>query len=242
MNEVPRSSFIPKQTETAVSKRAHKKSSFNILTFIATVLLVSSVFLAGGTFLYKDFFIAKQLVAEKLSLEEEKNKFNDSDIARVRELDRRIMAANLLIDSHIAPTKLLDTLELVTKKNVQFTDFSFEQKPSRDVSVSLTGLTDDFKTVALQAIEFANDPMMKNSIFAEINTVAEDVAEDGRSTTNNLGRVLVGFNVTGDLSSVMLLFKGFNGDTAYDEGGNSGVTSSTEDNIDSTDNLNSDDI
>jgi len=203
MAEVPRSSFIPKQATTAVSSRVRKKRHFNVLGLISSVVLLTSLVLAGGAYFYKDFALGR-LAQEKTRLEEQRSLFVQSDMVSVRELDRRFRAAEYLLQNHISPSKIFDTLELNTKKSVQFTSLSFSRLPSQTVSVSITGATEEFKTVALQALQFGDNPLLKDAIFGGF-TVVDDSSGDSELEGPD-APPLVNFKVTGSINSSQLFY------------------------------------
>jgi len=209
MAETPRSSFIPKQTTTSVSSRPQKKRRFNILGFVATTLLIVSLCVAAGMYFYKEYKL-KELAEEKIHLSEERDRFNDAEMASVQELSRRILAADYLIDNHLSPSKLFDTLELSTKESVQFNDFTFEQTPSREASISISGETDEFNAVALQELQFGDgNNIFENTIFSNITTQDVNTEGDDEGDGPEIEQVSeVVFTITGDINFSDLLYDG----------------------------------
>jgi hypothetical protein len=206
MADIPRSSFIPKQTSGAVPSRIKKKKHFHALSYSATVILVASLALGGGTFFYKDY-LASQLESEKQALNEERNRFNQSDIASVQELDYKLSVARLLLDTHISPSKVFDVLELTTREQVQFTDFAFSQQPSQNVSLSISGGTEEFKTVALQVLTYGRDALMSNADVTEIGNTIPSVESIGNSGVANT-EYSINFTVEGSLAAGALMYDG----------------------------------
>lgn len=212
MAEVQRSSFIPRQAAGAVPSRVRRKRRFHVFGFIATALLLASVILAVGLLFYKDYVLAS-LESEKAALEQERTRFDESSIASVTELDRRIAAAYYLLDEHIAPSKIFDALELTTKERVQFTSFNFERRPSGEVTVTIGGSTPEFKTVALQALQFGRNPLMEDAVFTQLGTfrpeatILRDIDNQDQLFEQESR---VNFSVIGLLSQEALAFEGEN--------------------------------
>lgn len=210
MAEVQRSSFIPRQAAGSVPSRVRRKRRFHVFGFIATAFLLASVILAVGLMFYKDY-VAATLESEKKALEEERKRFNEGNIASVTELDRRIAAAYYVLDNHIAPSKIFDVLELTTKDRVQFTNFDFTRRPSGDVTLTIEGSTPEFKTVALQALQFGRDPLMKDSVFTQLGTYRPE-ATILRNIDNQdqlfEQETRVNFSVIGLLDEAQLAFVG----------------------------------
>jgi hypothetical protein len=228
MAEVPRSSFIPKQAKTAVSSRVQKKRRFNVLGFISMTLLLASLVLAGGTYLYKDY-TQKQLTQEKQALADARGKFNESDIASVRELDARFRAANYLLSNHLAPSKIFDALETTTNQNVQFKNFSFSQLTSGDVSVTVDGATDAFKSVALQALAFGQNALFKDAVFTKLSNNAQTNLNgtDSNAPAPSQQNPEISFNVTGSISPALIAYGGQGSDVGSESTSQTSESNST---------------
>lgn len=193
MENTPRSSFIPKQASGAKVNVKRRKNRVNLFSLLATVILVGTVVLASGTFFYKDY-ITSRLEQQKNALAAERDRFNESDIASVRELDRRIKAAEYRLDRHLAASRIFDALELNTKRSVQFQSFALERRPSGDLTLLMNGVTREFKTVALQAEQLAGDDIFSASFFGGIaNAIQEAEGTPGAGTES------VSFSVTVDV-------------------------------------------
>lgn len=174
MVDVPRTSFIPKQTLGAVPRRVPRQKHFNAFGFIGMVVFLCGMILAVGVFLYKDMS-EKALVGRKQELQEIKSSFSQSDIEALRELDRRINVSQALLDAHFSPSVVFDALELRTQKDVSFTGFSYERRESGSVELVLEGVALRFNTAALQSRQLATAHELARTIFSDIS-----VDEDGR--------------------------------------------------------------
>jgi len=176
MVDIPRSSFIPRETSGAVPGRVKRRKTFHIFGFLATVVLVGSLALAAGVFFYEKT-ATKALANVKIELGQQKDKFDEVRVGEVRAFDRKLRAASVLLDTHIAPSKLFATLETETMARIQLMKFDFEYDPGYDVNVTLEGGTEEFKTVALQSVRFEDGKLLDKGVFAEVGT-AETISPD----------------------------------------------------------------
>ena len=207
MANVPRSSFIPKQvTQSATPKKVRHTRVFSIVGFVAGFLLILSLALSAGVFIYKGI-VARELSAQQQALASERGKFNEADMAEVRSFNERILLARSLLDGHIAPSKVFAALENSTKQSVRYTDFSFTRRPSGDVSLELSGVTDAFAKVALQSLENSEDFILKDMAVAEVSI--ESQGEEGAEgeTVSSSGRKSIIFNLVSNIPASKLLFE-----------------------------------
>ena len=212
MADIPRSSFIPKQTSGAVPTRVKKKRRFHALSYSATVVLIVSLALGGGTYFYKDY-LQSDLQSEKQALEAERNRFNQGDIASVQELDYKLSVAKLLLDTHISPSKIFDALELTTRESIQFTNFSFTQQPGQSVALTITGGTEEFKSVALQALTYGADALFSGADITSIGNTSpgiDDVTSGAGAGSGSAPEHSVNFTVQGTVAGDSIVYDGNN--------------------------------
>lgn len=171
MVDIPRSSFIPKETSAAIPTRVRRRRTFHVFSFLASTLLIVSLLLAAGTYLYK-INAEKNQAAIKEQLSLQRGLFNEAQLLEIREFDRRLRAATFLLNNHLAPSKVFAALERETMNRIQFTKFSYKYNYPIDIILTLDGDTREFKTVALQAREFAAEPLFASSIFSNLGTAA----------------------------------------------------------------------
>jgi hypothetical protein len=175
MADIGRSSFIPKETVGLTPSKIRRKRTFHVFGFLATTMLVGSLALAGGVYFLKSS-AEKNLSAAKQLLTDQKSLFKSEDILEVRAFDRRLQVAEVLIQNHVAPLKIFAALEKETKQSIQFTKFSLEHTPTREMLLSLDGLTPEFKSLALQELQFDQNKILRDVAF---NQVAINEAEEG---------------------------------------------------------------
>ncbi len=175
---------------TVPARAPRRRKHFNVFGFIGMVVFLCGVILAVGVFVYKDLS-QRELESTKAELQEIKNSFSQSDIQNIRELDRRIKVANVLLAQHLAPSMIFDMLEARTQEDISFTEFSYERRPSGSVEMVLNGEALRFNTVALQGRQFASAAALESAIFSDINVGGEGGEESNANIT---------FTVTSELN------------------------------------------
>lgn len=169
MDQVPQSSFIPRQTGNAVLEPPRRRRGrLNLLSFFSLVSFFGALMLSVGVFLLKQTNV-EMLESRKQELSERRNLFKQDDIESIRQLDTQIRTATYLLDGHVAPSVLLDLLERTTQDEIQYTDFAFARRPSGSVSVTMTGIAPRFNTVARQAMRFADENFFRRVIFSGLD-------------------------------------------------------------------------
>ncbi len=189
MADIGRSSFIPKETAGLTPSKIRRKRTFHVFGFIATSMLVSSLALAGGVYFLKSS-AEKQLGEARQALNEQKNLFKSEQITEVREFDRRLQVAEALLQNHIAPLKIFAALERDTKQSVQFTKFALEHTPTREMLLTLEGITPEFKSLALQELQFGENTILKEVTFSQVAINDEVEGVIGRMVAFSLGGVV----------------------------------------------------
>lgn len=171
MEQAPRTSFIPKQG-VGQSARVSVRRRGGFLGILSILLIMGSLLFSAGIYFYASY-TERQLGAAQQELADKRQLFAPGSIEGLRDLDMRIGTVTSLLNNHVSPSLLLDTLERTTQRNIQFTDFIFERRPSGNVGVEMTGIARQFNTVALQAERFAAEPMFMDVVFGELDRTQE---------------------------------------------------------------------
>lgn len=198
MTEVPRSSFIPKEAPGMMPARVRRRHTFQVFDIVATGLLIGALLLAGAAFFMK-FSAEKQKNAalEKIA---EQGQFNDGAITEIQRFDLKLKAAERLLKNHISPLKIFSALESRTKNRVQFTQFTFEHIPEIDAFLTVTGATQEFKTLALQSVQFSSDPVLQTLLVTTLQ--AETEALNSEESNKNI----VTFSMAGSIPQSAILY------------------------------------
>ncbi|MBI2611110.1 hypothetical protein HYW60_04250 [Candidatus Kaiserbacteria bacterium] len=173
-SSVPQS-FIPHEAPVAAGPvRRSGKGLADLFALIAIVLLVASVALAIGIFLYREYLAAS--AASKIEqLERAKAAFEPSLIAELTRLDDRMQAASEILQKHIAPSAIFEMLERNTIGSVGFTSLDFEVADAENMAVQMDGVAGSVNGIALQADLFSEDGMFTSPVFSNINREIDGV-------------------------------------------------------------------
>jgi hypothetical protein len=207
MADFSNATFIPKEFPGSMPGRTRRRRTFHIFGFIASTMLIGSLALAGGVY-FLTTSAQKNLESAQKTLNEQKSLFKNESIAEVRNFDRRLQAADLLIQNHISPLKLFAALEKATMERVQFTSLSIEHDPTFEVLVQLDGTTPEFKTLALQEVQFSLDSVLQNIVFSQVST------NDGAQANGKSSGSSVAFSLKGTFSPSDILYDGSTPNTA----------------------------
>ena len=164
-----KSSFIPKKpVATPVSGRiGGAGKGLNFLTLLATVIFLAAALFAGGTFMYK-LTIEQRIEAQFRTLEKVRQSFEPNFVSQATRLNNRIVAAERIIESHLAPSAIFELLEEFTLQTVAFESFEFRDNVEGQVVVKGTGEGDSFRSVVLQSDEFGNSGYLRDVLFSDL--------------------------------------------------------------------------
>ncbi len=179
------SSFIPRDTITTRAARVGGGGSglLDILVLVGIVLLVASLALGIGTFLYMQFL--KSSTSSKIEqINRAKAAFEPTLIAELTRLDDRMKAGEDLLHKHIAPSTILHVLEDLTLETVSFSSLEFEATGPDTIVVSLAGLARSVNSIALQADLFGKHSAIASPIFSNITREESGVRFDVTATIN----------------------------------------------------------
>ena len=173
MNNQESTSFIP-QRPTKGKVKARSVRKVYVLAYISYVLFFGTVLAAGATFFYQSL-TERQLEAQKSALAAERERFNQADIAAVRELDRRMDVAKQRINNHISVLSIFDALEISAVQTLRFTKFNYQRVGDAEPLISLAGTTGRFDSVIFQREVLASNPIFIDSEIVSAGVESIDV-------------------------------------------------------------------
>ncbi len=160
-------SFIPKKALATQSARAAGGGGMGLFFLIALFLFVASLVAAGAAFGYQQYL--QSAIAQKgQSLTLSENAFDPGVVQNLVRTDERLTQAQLLLNSHVAPSTLFDLLAGLALQNVQFTSFSYSLNGDGSATLSVGGIADSFSTVALESDQFGASKALKDVVFSNI--------------------------------------------------------------------------
>lgn len=172
------SSFIPADAKMASSAPAAPRrragSASDFLVLISIVIFVASVALGAAVFLYQQFLSTSN--KNKIDqLQRAQEAFQPALIGLLTRLNDRMEAGAKILESHIAPSKILDLLEQSTLTNVAFSSLDFEAGDKTKITIKMQGVAKSVNSIALQADLFGKSGILTSPIFSDITAQADGV-------------------------------------------------------------------
>lgn len=165
--ELPtQTTFIPKKP---ITQEYREETSFGLVSIIAIGLFVLSLMLAGGVYFYSGY-VSKNVETQKKSIDVSKGRFEPETLQEFKDIDKRLSAAKIVLNQHITTTPIFEILSALTLKNIQYTKFSYKfDETGRSVTVTLSGLTNNYETIALQSDNFSKNKLIQDPVFSNLN-------------------------------------------------------------------------
>lgn len=177
------SSFIPKQPARGKVKTRGVRKIY-VFAYVSFVLFFGTLIATAGTFFYK-VSVDAQLNAEKQKLADLKGQFNNAELVRIKELERRLNLAAVLIDQHISVSAFLRALEQNAIDSISFKKLELERPEPNDITILLSGTTGDFNSVLFQRSVIANNPVLSGATFEELKAATVGAGEQSPTATIN---------------------------------------------------------
>ena len=181
----------PNDTGSNTAYNSYKKSAFaDVLIFVSAIILAASLALAAGVYLYAKAIDGK-LNKAKQSLQILQTELTGRTVEELKILDAKLRAASEILHKHVAVSEIFRSLERLTLKSVQFTDFDF-QKDEKGARLKLSGKALNVNAVAFQSKVFgANRNVFLSPIFSDLD----------------IGSGYVGFKVNTDINPDLISFE-----------------------------------
>lgn len=170
MESPVRTSFIPKQAASPTPVSKPRSSTIGIFTLIAILIFVVALGASGALYFWKQTLIAG-LEQKKATLTQNNEAFDQTLLQSFALLDKRMTAADTLLNKHLSPSLLFDEIEKRTLSTVRFRSFTLAPSSSvpGKMTLILNGEAKSFTSVALQADEFAKSQVLEDVVFADLN-------------------------------------------------------------------------
>lgn len=162
-------SFIPKKP--LAEERVVKQPTMNIFNFIGIIIFVGALLASGGVYLWKAA-LTKQVSDAQKSLRLAQDKFEINSVLDLQTLDKRLNAANELLQNHIVMAPIFQALQEMTLKTVRFTKFSYAISgtgATRDMQVKMSGVAKTYNALALQAANLGNNKYFHDPVFSNLS-------------------------------------------------------------------------
>lgn len=161
--------FIPKRSVAPITTETKPAGWVSLLGFFATLIFIGSVAAYGILFFYKKQ-LATSISDSQVGLTRQSKTFDSNIVLELNDVNRRLQAAEMLLEHHTVITPLFKSLEEITLKSVRFTNFSL-QAPSVEqpnTTVKMTGSAQGYDMVALQLDTFSRNRFLKDPIFSNL--------------------------------------------------------------------------
>lgn len=166
MDKEFQTSFIPKKTVIEAPKKI--RSGGGAVNVISFVVFLASLASAGGAYLYRGS-VEANIDEYKRSLAIAKNQFEPSLITELQILDKRLNAANVILDQHVAVSPIFELLQDSTLPTVRYSDFTYDIDSTTNlVNVEMKGEAKGYNFIALQADLLNENKFIKNPIFSDL--------------------------------------------------------------------------
>ncbi len=205
MAYIPRSSFVPREVSSAIPAQIKKKHTVQIFSFVGTVLLVCAVLSAIGVYFYKGV-LDDELNKVRATLSEISNADDQQKIDEIHLYDKKLSLAQNLLDNHLAPSRIFQELESLTKQTVQFESLEFTYDPGFEAALTVVGATKEFSSVFLQKKEFADENPFSDFVVESVKkSETLDISEESEEI---IPEEKVTFEVRGIFKENVLKYRG----------------------------------
>ena len=168
MDQNFQTSFIPKKPMIEQSVVAKRPTS--IFLIISIVIFLAMVLVSGGYYLYKQS-LDKSVKQMESDLKLARNRFEPSEITKLKLLDRRLQSSAEILSKHITISPIFGALDALTLKTVRYTKFGYDFGSNNKIIVTMSGQAVGYRSVALQADMFTKN---KNLIDPSFSNLALD--------------------------------------------------------------------
>lgn len=176
MDQTFQTSFIPRKPVVEVDN--NKSKSFGFFLFFGLFIFFTTIVLYIGMYFYKQTF-TKEIANKEASLTEAKDRFEPAKIVELKSLNKRLDAADEILNNHIAISPVFKLLEIITLKKVRYTQFDYNINSEKEnlVEIRLSGVAENYRTVALQADLLSRDERVNKYI---IDPIFSNLTPDGK--------------------------------------------------------------
>ncbi|MFA5095399.1 MAG: hypothetical protein WC447_01930 [Candidatus Paceibacterota bacterium] len=161
-------SFIPKKP--IIAERAAGSQSTSLFT-VVSIFIFFTVIIATGALYFYDGILKKNITQMENDLNLAEGRFELSKIVQLQVLDKRLNAANQILNNHISVSPIFSALQAITMKTVSYTKFSysFDDSKSQKIAVDMSGIAVGYLSVALQADLFATNKNIIDPVFSNLS-------------------------------------------------------------------------
>jgi hypothetical protein len=178
MPESSSSSFIPKRGATQKLRQAPRRYNIFVLSIISYALFVAAPVASAAVYVYQ-MYSERQVTLAAEALQSEIASFGAAKFESVLEFDRRLVAAEALLDSHVSIHKVLTILERATAQSIGVGTLTLERTDMNTVTVTGDLTTDSFNAALFQRGTYSGENQIASTTLEGVNfTPASSEVED----------------------------------------------------------------
>lgn len=170
MDPQSNSSFIPKQSRKVSVPKNRRTVSFPFFTVFAHALFVGVMLAAAVVFVYNQYTV-KQLQQSVATLDQAVTNFNVTDLKSVVNFDKRIRAAEKILNYHISINKALSVVESSLVSAIDVESISFDRVDSEILQIIISAKANELDFLIFQRDLFRgqNNPSIIDSEILNVN-------------------------------------------------------------------------
>ena len=138
MDSTSAGSFIPRSPMHDKAPKPVRR--VYLLSYLSLVLLFGALIAAAGVYGY-NVFLHRKLQTAQTTLDQQRNRFNASDLIHIQAEAARLRLTKQLLDQHAFPYTIFAALERSTVQTVQLSKFSFKSASSDNTNGANGGNT-----------------------------------------------------------------------------------------------------
>ncbi len=166
-------SFIPKKSVRAPKVGGPSfKSGTSFLTTITLVIFIATLFVTGGTYVYK-LSLKGRIETQQKNLVKARGAFDPDFISQATRLNDRLMSVRSLIDDHVAPSQVFSLLENETLSTVRFDSLRYYEDEDNKLRLDVSGLAKGFQSIVLQSDRYGNTGKVRDVLFSDLQPTEE---------------------------------------------------------------------
>lgn len=184
-----KTTFVPRRPQLAAAPSPVAGHGPDFILIFSSFIFIASVLLWGGVYAWQ-FLLKSQIAEQEKSLAKAEQEFDSKFVDEATRLNDRIVAAEDILDRHVAPSALLDILEQFTLRTVSFQTFTYVQGPDGKISLAASGVGESFKSIVLQSDQFGGPAQMRDVVFSRLEPNDQSLVTFNFSATADAKNVL----------------------------------------------------
>lgn len=162
-------SFIPKKNLNY--RPAIRRGGSGFVLFAFLIFVISSA-LWGSLYVYKRS-LNENAIRLKETIKKQKGALEESTINEVAVFADKISAVKKLLDNHKSFSNVLSFLQDFTMKDIRFNDLSYSFSESGGPSLTLSGVTKSYASLAVQIQAFEKNNQVKKVSVSGLSSDAK---------------------------------------------------------------------